>query len=151
LCDRPARWCTITRCAVPGRGARGGGGRRSAAPAPPRIVPPRRQAVTYQVTGHRSTGRRGAGPGGEPEDRRRPGRRGRCPRSIAAAAACGAALLAIVGCGSSDGRPDVPTRVPATPVAGPGTPGPPAGTVTLPTPGVRQVAAASGGDGPLLA
>ncbi len=102
------------------------------------------------MTGHSSTGRRRAGPGSASSGRRSPVP-GRGTRKVLAAVASAAALLVLAGCGSSDGRPDVPTRAPATPVAGADTPAAPAGTVILHTPGVRQVAAMPAADGALLA
>ncbi|WP_182357123.1 hypothetical protein [Tomitella gaofuii] len=64
----------------------------------------------------------------------------------AATALAAATLLALTACGSSGGRPDVPTRVPATPVAGPGSAQAPAGDVIVGTADVQALAVA-GGDG----
>ncbi len=101
------------------------------------------QAVTTKVTGYRSTDSAGA-VRGRLLPRWSRGAAG-TGRRAAAAALAAAALLALSACGSSEGRPDVPTRVPATPVAGPGSPAAPAGEVVVRTADVQALAAA--GDG----
>ncbi|QDQ97403.1 YncE family protein [Tomitella fengzijianii] len=99
--------------------------------------------MTTKVTGYRSTDSAGA-VRGRLLPRWSRGAAG-TGRRAAAAALAAAALLALSACGSSEGRPDVPTRVPATPVAGPGSPAAPAGEVVVRTADVQALAAA--GDG----
>ncbi|WP_345602247.1 hypothetical protein [Tomitella cavernea] len=98
--------------------------------------------MTTKVTGLRSTDSAGVVRGGLPHRR---GRRASGAGRVAAATALAAALLALTACGSSGGRPDVPTRVPATPVAGPGTAQAPAAQVIIDTTGVRALTVAGGG------
>lgn len=92
------------------------------------------------------TGHGASGPlelGGRPARRRR--------RAGLAAAGALAAALVLTACGGGDSPGDVPTRVPATPAAGPQNPPAPAGTVVLRDGDVQALGAAAGaGGGPAL-
>lgn len=70
---------------------------------------------------------------------------------LTAAAAATVLALSVSACGSDGGTPDVETRVPATPVAGPADPPAPAGDVVAQTAGVISLSTApAGGQSRLL-
>lgn len=100
--------------------------------------PTKRQAVDSQVERYASS--RSPDAGGPRYHRLARLRRAR-PRALAAAGAAAMLTVVLAACGSSDGTPDVPTRVPATPVAGAQDAPEPAGNVILSSPDVTGLAA----------